>query len=290
MHIDPVSQSGQTHRSSLETVLITGASAGIGEGLARRFAADGARLVLVARSADRLRKLADELQSHYGVEHVILSLDLSVPGAAQELFDELNRRGIVIDVLVNNAGFGHNDRFSATSIDLQLNMVQLNISALLHLTHLISQQMILRRKGAILNLGSTASFQPGPYAAVYFATKAFVLSFSESLWEELREYNIQVTCLCPGPTRTEFAARARMDRNLNFTHESMSVESVCRIGYRGFRRRKRLIVPGVANWVMSFSVRLSPRRFILRLLSWVQRPKQEEVFPPASPRAERGTA
>lgn len=257
---------------SQETVLITGASAGIGEGLARHFAADGSRLILVARSADRLHKLASELQKPHGIEHVVIPLDLGVPGAAQALYEALLNRGLTVDILVNNAGFGHNDRFFDIPIAEQLEMVQLNISTLLHLTHLLLPQMIERGGGAILNLGSTASFQPGPFAAVYYATKAFVLSFSEALWMELRRYNIKVTCLCPGPTRTEFGARAKMDHNWNFVHASMSSEDVCRIGYRGFRKGKRLVVPGIVNQVLSFSVRFSPRRFVLRLIGWWQRP------------------
>lgn len=256
----------------LETVLITGASAGIGEGLARLFAADGARLILVARSADRLQRLATELQAKHGVEHIVIPLDLGVAGASKTLFDILTQREIKVDVLVNNAGFGHNDRFASAPIDLQLEIVQLNVATLLHLTHLILPQMIARRQGAILNLGSTASFQPGPYSAVYFATKAFVLSFTESLWEEVREFNVAVTCLCPGPTRTEFGARARMDQNWNFVNASMSTESVCRIGYRGFRRRKRIVIPGLINRIMAFSVRLTPRRLILQLMRRWQRP------------------
>jgi short-subunit dehydrogenase len=258
---------------ALETVLITGASAGIGEGLARQFAADGSRLILVARSADRLNRLAAELQSKHGVEHIVIPHDLGVAGAAKTLFDILTQRELKIDVLVNNAGFGHNDWFYRGPIDVQLEMVQLNISTLLHLTHLILPQMIERRQGAILNLGSTASFQPGPYSAVYFATKAFVLSFTESLWEEVREFNVAVTCLCPGPTRTEFGARARMDKNWNFVNASMSTEAVCRIGYRGFRRRKRIVIPGIINNLLSFSVRLTPRRFILQLMRRWQRPE-----------------
>ncbi|MDB5337005.1 MAG: short-chain dehydrogenase [Planctomycetaceae bacterium] len=258
---------------SIENVLITGASAGIGEGLARLFAADGARLILVARNATRLHRLAAELQQLHGVEHVVIAHDLAVPGAAKMLFDELLLRHLRVDVLVNNAGFGHNDRFATIPIDEQLAMVQLNIATLVHLTHLILPQMIERREGRILNLGSTASFQPGPFCAVYFATKAFVLSFSEALWDEVREDNISVTCLCPGPTRTEFGARAGMNDNWNFAHASMSTADVCRIGYRGFRRGKRIIIPGLVNRLLTFSVRLSPRRAVLRIMRLWQRPK-----------------
>ena len=257
---------------SLETVLVTGASTGIGEGLARRFAADGARLILVARRADRLSKLAGELEALHGVEHVVIPIDLSKAGSANALCAEIASRGLVVDVLVNNAGFGCNDRFATIPIDQQLAMVQLNIATLIHLTHLSLPQMIERGSGKILNLGSTASFQHGPFCAVYFATKAFVLSFSEALWDEVREQNISVTCLCPGPTRTEFGSLAHMNDNWNFAHASMSTEDVCRIGYRGFRRGKRIVIPGLVNNLLTFSLRIVPRRAVLRLMRLWQRP------------------
>ncbi len=155
--------------------------------------------------------------------------------------------------------------------------MQLNMVTLVQLTYLILPQMIARRRGGILNVGSTAAFQPGPYSTVYFATKAFVLSFSEGLWQELREHKISVTCLCPGPTRTDFGARSRMDRNWNFIHGSMSTDAVCDVAYRGFRRRRRIVVPGLVNWLLAFSVRFSPRIAILHLMQTWQRP------PKASP-------
>jgi len=258
---------------SLETVLITGASGGIGEGLARRFAADGSRLVLVARRGDRLQQLATELQTARGVEHVAIPLDLSAADAAEKLYAELQQRGLAIDILVNNAGFGRNDRFEDIPWSDHREMMQLNMMTLVQLTYLILPQMINRRRGAILNVGSTAAFQPGPFSTVYFATKAFVLSFSEGLSEEVREHNLQVTCLCPGPTRTDFGARSRMDRNFNFIHGSMSSDAVCDVGYRGFRRHKRIVVPGLVNWLLAFSVRFTPRSFILYLMQSWQRPK-----------------
>lgn len=258
---------------SLETVLITGASGGIGEGLARHFAADGSRLVLVARRGDKLQQLATELQSLRGVEHIVIPLDLSVADSAQTLYAELQQRGLTIDVLVNNAGFGKNDRFEEIPWSDYREMLQLNMTTLVQLTYLILPQMINRGRGAILNVASTAAFQPGPFSTVYFATKAFVLSFSEGLWQEVRDHRLQVTCLCPGPTRTDFGARSRMDRNFNFIHGSMSSDSVCDIGYRGFRKRKRIVVPGIVNWLLAFSVRFTPRSLILHLMQTWQRPK-----------------
>ncbi len=260
---------------SLETVLITGASGGIGEGLARRFAADGSRLILVARRGDRLQELAAELKKPHGVEHIAIPLDLSTHDSAQKLYDELQQRGLKIDVLVNNAGFGRNDYFQQIPWSDHAEMLQLNMTSLVQLTYLILPQMIARRAGSILNVGSTASFQPGPYSSVYFATKAFVLSFSEGLSTELREHNVSVTCLCPGPTRTDFGARSRMDRNFNFIHGSMSSDAVCDVGYRGFRKRRRIVIPGLVNWLLAFSVRLTPRSVILHLMQTWQRPKAD---------------
>jgi short-subunit dehydrogenase len=259
---------------SQETVLVTGASGGIGEGLARRFAADGARLILVARRTERLEQLASELQSRYGIEHVVIPLDLSIAGAAQTLYQQIQQRGLTIDVLVNNAGFGRNDYFTAIPLSQHLEMMQLNMVTLVELTYLILPQMISRGKGSILNVGSTASFQPGPYSTVYFATKAFVLSFSEGLWQEVQEHKVSVTCLCPGPTRTDFGARSRMDQNWNFIHGSMSTDAVCDVGYRGFRRRKRIVIPGLLNWILAFSVRFTPRLLILHLMHTWQRPRK----------------
>ncbi len=259
---------------SAETVLITGASGGIGEGLARRFAADGARLVLVARRADRLQQLATELQTRHGIEHVVIPLDLSTADAARTLYQDLQLHNLTIDVLVNNAGFGRNDHFEAISTADHLEMMQLNMVTLVQLTHLILPEMIARRRGIIVNVGSTASFQPGPYSTVYFATKAFVLSFSEGLSQEVREHGVAVTCLCPGPTRTDFGARSRMDKNWNFIHGSMSTDAVCDAAYRGLRRRKRIIIPGLMNWMLAFSVRFTPRPVILHLMQTWQRPKQ----------------
>lgn len=258
---------------SVETVLITGASGGIGEGLARRFAAGGARLVLVARRGDRLQQLATELQVRHGIEHVVIPLDLSTADAARTLYQDLELHNLTIDVLVNNAGFGRNEHFEAIPAAELLEMMQLNMATLVQLTHLILPQMIARRRGIIVNVGSTASFQPGPFSTVYFATKAFVLSFSEGLSQEVREHGVTVTCLCPGPTRTDFGARSRMDRNWNFIHGSMSTDAVCDAAYRGVRRRRRIIVPGIVNWLLAFSVRFTPRILILHLMDRWQRPK-----------------
>jgi short-subunit dehydrogenase len=249
---------------SPETVLVTGASSGIGWALGEIFAGDGSRLVLVARSRDKLELLAEDLKKKHGVEVLVVVQDLSQPGAAEEVMRQINEAGWPVDVLINNAGVGAHGQFRNLPIDRQLEMVQLNVSALLHLTHLVLPQMVERRRGAILNVASTASFQPGPYAAVYFATKAFVLSFSDALWDETRHFNVSVTCLCPGPTRTNFGKEYAMTEGTGFQLMGMEADVVARAGHRGLRRRRRLVVPGLLNKLLTFSTRFATRRFLIR--------------------------
>src|SRR6266403_1281484 len=193
---------------SIETVLVTGASSGIGRALAKCFAAEGCRLILVARKRSALASLADELRKPHGTHSEILTADLAQPDAGARIFRHTETNGTKVDVLVNNAGFGAQGRFGELPVEGQLEMLQVNISALTHLTGLFLPGMIARRRGGVLNVASTAAFQPGPGMAVYYATKAYVLSFSEAVAEELRHSGVTVTALCPGPTRTDFAATA----------------------------------------------------------------------------------
>jgi short-subunit dehydrogenase len=253
-----------------EVVLITGASSGIGLELAKKFAADGSELILVARRTERLKELASELQEKHGTVATVLTFDLTIPGAAQELMLQIGQLGKNVDVLVNNAGFGQLGEFGDIPLDRQLDMIQLNISAVVALTHLCLPGMKSRRRGAILNIGSTASFQPGPHVAVYYATKAFVLSFSEALWKELRKSGVSVTCLCPGPTKTEFGDHSAMHDTPVFKHNAMNVKDVVNAGYRGLRRKKRLVIPGLVNKVLATSVRFTPRAAILDVMSYLQ--------------------
>ena len=255
---------------SNETVLITGASSGIGWELAKLFAADGSHLILVARREEKLQNLADDLHVRHGTQTTIVPLDLSERGNADELFRRVTDDGHVVDVLVNNAGFGQFGRFAKTSLDRHLGIIQVNLAALVHLTHLFLEPMLERQSGTILNLGSTASFQPGPNAAVYYATKAFVLSFSEALWDEVRESNVHVSCLCPGPTKTGFGEESNMDQTPVFKYNSMRVEAVARAGFYGVRRRKRLVMPGLVNNLLSWSVRFTPRRILLHAMRQLQ--------------------
>ena len=189
-----------------ETVLITGASSGIGRELARLYASDGAGLVLIARSEDKLRQLADELCANYGAGAQVVPTDLSRPASPREIVEALAQRHIDVDVLVNNAGFGARGSVAEIGVERQLEMIEVNVAALTQLTALLLPGMLERRRGAILNVASTAAFQPGPNWAVYCATKAYVLSFTEALAEEVRGSGVRVSCLAPGPTDTGFAA------------------------------------------------------------------------------------
>lgn len=228
-----------------EWVLITGASAGIGHELAKVFAAEKFNLVLVARNEARLKKVAEELRAQHGIETKILVKDLSLPNAPQEVFDAL--RDTPISVLVNNAGFGWRGVFAECDLQHQaLEMMHLNMDALVALTRLFAPPMLARKRGRILNVASTAAFQPGPFANIYFATKAFVLSFSTALSEELDGTGVTVTALCPGSTRTEFFERAEM-KNLRPEWHMMDADVVARAGYSGLMRGKRVVIPGFFN-------------------------------------------
>jgi short-subunit dehydrogenase len=253
-----------------ETVLITGASSGIGRELAKLFAADGCELILTARRSDRLRTLADELLQSHGVSSTVLTADLATPAGPFQLWEQIQAAGKGVDVLINNAGFGQLGQFTKIPLQRQLDMIQLNNSSLVALSHLCLPGMLEKRRGSILNLGSTASFQPGPNVAIYYATKAFVLSFSEALWKELRGTGVCVTCLCPGPTRTEFGEESQMHDTPVFRHNAMRAEDVARMGHRALRKRKRLVIPGVVNKVLSSAVRWTPRSVILEVMTLLQ--------------------
>jgi short-subunit dehydrogenase len=242
-----------------ETVLVTGASSGIGRELARCFAADGSRLVLVARSGGALETLADELRKAHKVDARVLVADLALPDAPTRLLKQLHHHGLKVDVLVNNAGFGAQGRFAELLLDRQLQMVQVKITALTHLTRLLLPGMIERRRGGVLNVASTAAFQPGPQMAVYSATKAYVLSFGEALAEEVAGTGVTVTALCPGPTETGFGDAAQMKDSRLFRLGRMSAQKVAEIGHQAFRRGRVVVVPGLRNRLLAFSVRFSPR-------------------------------
>jgi short-subunit dehydrogenase len=241
-----------------ETVLITGASSGIGSELAKLFAADGSDLVLVARSEPALRDLADELRDRHGVDARVLPHDLTDPAAPLALAEELRDAGGIVDVLVNNAGFGAHGPVARIPLERQVEMVQLNAVALTALTRVFLPAMLARRRGGILNVGSTAGFQPGPYMTVYYATKAYVLSFTEGLVEELAGTGVTATCLAPGPTRTGFSRAAGMEGSNLFRLGTMGAAQVARAGYRGFRAGRALVVPGALNRTVAALSRVAP--------------------------------
>src|ERR1043165_5045854 len=255
-----------------ETALITGASSGIGLDLARLFAKEGYDLVLVARSEGKLRELAAELERDCGVKAHVVVADLAKPEAPRPLVAALP---VDVDVLVNNAGFGVAGPFVATALAKELEMIQVNIVALTELTKLLLAPMVARRRGRVLNVASTAAFQPGPLMAVYYATKAYVLSFSEAIADELRNSGVTVTALCPGPTETGFAAVADMTTTRLFNvAKPMSSADVAPAGYAAMKRGRRVVIPGVKNKLLTQSVRVSPRRLVTTIVRKLQESRQ----------------
>jgi short-subunit dehydrogenase len=249
------------------TALVTGASSGIGLDLAKRFAAEGFDVVLVARSQGKLEEVRAAIEGEHKVRAHVVTADLAQPGAAETLVVELERRGLEIDALVNNAGYALYGAFAETDLADELAMIQVNIVALTHLTKLVVRKMVTRRSGYILNLASTAAFQPGPLMSVYYATKAYVLSFSEALANELDGTGVTVTALCPGPTRTGFQARAQMEESkLVRGKEIMSAEEVARAGFEGLMKGKTVVIPGVGNKMLAQAVRFLPRKTVTKLV------------------------
>jgi short-subunit dehydrogenase len=252
----------------MSTVLITGASGGIGNELARLFARDRHNLILVARSVDRLARIATELQVH-GVKVTTFALDLTAPTAAKFLFDQVQSAAISVDILINNAGFGAFGEFAQMSKEEILGQIQLNIIALTELTRLFLPTMMARRSGRIMNVASTAGFQPGPLMAVYYATKAYVISFTEAIANEVRNSGITVTCFCPGATNTGFARRAGNEKTRVFGLGAMSVEKVALDGYRAVMKGRTLAISGAHNWILAQSTRFAPRKIITAISRWV---------------------
>ncbi len=246
----------------MKTALITGASAGLGMEFARCFAADGHAVVLVARRRDKLETLASELRAKHGVEAHVLVADLSDAAAVPELVRELQAERFEIDYLVNNAGFGTNGAFQDLDPARELELIQVNVSALVALTAALLPGMVARGNGRILNIGSTAGFQPGPYMATYYASKAFVVSFSEALSYELRATGVTVTVSCPGPLRTEFADIAGLANSRLFRMSVASAESVALTAYQTMHRGRLLVVHGFSNKLGVLLVRLSPRSWV----------------------------
>ena len=243
-----------------KVALVTGASAGLGIEFARQLSRRGQRLVLAARRKDRLDALAAELGNARAVE-----IDLSRYGAAAELMQDIEAAGETVELLVNNAGFGLHGRFDKAEPQRLREMVDLNCGALTDLCRAALPAMVERRSGAILNVASTAAFQAGPGMAVYFATKAYVLSLSEALHEEVRRFGVHVSALCPGPTRTEFGEVAGFKGNATFNRFSMDAESVVRSGLAALDCNKAVAITGGLNKAGAFSTRLAPRALVRRI-------------------------
>lgn len=246
------------------TVLITGASSGIGEAFAYNLAKKGANLILVARSQDKLGLVSDELRKKYRISVHVFPVDLISPDAPQQLFERIKAGGLTVDVLVNNAGFGKWAHFLGESLDTYDQMLSLNIDALVRLTYLYVPEMLARGKGGVINVASTAAFQPAPYIAVYSASKAFVLSFTEALAGEYRERGIRFLALCPGVTDTNFNVIA----NTNTTGMSSATpEDVAEAGLNAFVKGKNYHVHGLMNYLTSLLPRILPRAAVIRIVA-----------------------
>jgi short-subunit dehydrogenase len=251
--------------TTTKTVLITGASSGIGLELAKLFAGDGYQLFITARKGDRLDAAANLLRpmTKAGVDSI--PEDLTDPAAPTRLANEVRSRGVVPDVLVNNAGFGTHGAFVESDEASQVQMLQVNIVALTHLTRLLLPEMVARGSGQILNVSSTASFQPGPYMAVYYASKAYVTSFSQALGYELRKTGVTVTALCPGPTTTDFQRRAGVENSPLFQNNTMTAKDVAGLGYQAMEQGKAVAITGSKNRLLALAGKFAPSSFTTRV-------------------------
>jgi uncharacterized protein len=254
-----------------KTTLVTGASSGIGAAFATALASRGSRLVLVARREDRLRQLAESLPAAPTGAHEVIAADLTQDGACQRIAGELRERGIAVDALVNNAGFATHGLFADTDAGRLSDEVELNVASLVRLTRLLAPGMVERRQGVVVNVASTAAFQPVPYMAVYGATKAFVLSFSEALWGELRPAGVQVLALCPGATETEFFGIAGEAASVG---RRQAPEQVVATALRALDRDAPAVVSGRVNAVTAFAPRLLPRRVLIHVVRRTMAPRQ----------------
>ncbi|HEX3675714.1 MAG TPA: SDR family oxidoreductase [Rhizomicrobium sp.] len=256
-----------------QTALVTGASMGIGVDLAECFAKDGYNLILAARSEAALKEVAARLADKYKVTATPIAADLGAIGGGAKLAGEIQARGLSVDVLVNNAGYGTAGAFNGSDEANQLGMIDLNVRALVELTHIYWPQMLANKRGGVLNVASTAAFQPGPLMAVYYASKAFVLSFSEALWKEAEKTGVHVSCLCPGPTVSNFRERAGTGKTrLSRAGAPMSSMSVAKLGVRGFQKNKRVVITGVRNKFIAGLGPFLPRGTLLSIVHNLQSP------------------
>jgi short-subunit dehydrogenase len=252
--------------------LVTGASAGIGVALAKELAAGGTNLVLTARRKDRLEELAASLRTQRKVKTEVLVADLAQADAPERIFAFTKEKGIDIDLLINNAGFGHYGEFPSVETQCLLDMVQVNCHAVVHLTRLYLPEMIARRRGDVLILASTASFQAVPYISTYAATKAFDLLFAEGLAEEMKPYGIRVCALCPGSTETEFHVVAGQDQ---FIRKAETAEKVAHTGLKALAAGKSYVISGLGNYLGAHGERLVPRRFVTKVAAGMFKPEKK---------------
>ena len=260
----------------MKTVLITGASSGIGYEFAKIYAKKGYNLVITARRKNNPDRIKQELESFDTSICVdIIVLDLSKQNSAKELYEVVKQRGILIDTLINNAGFGVYGNFIETDIEKEIDMIELNIKSLVVLTKLFLKDMVSRNNGTIINVASTAAFQPGPLMSVYYASKSFVLSFTEAIRNEVRDTNVNISVLCPGPTDTEFEKSASLEESSLFTKlKVMKPEKVAIIGYKGINRNKSVIIPGILNNILITFNKIIPRALVINIVRKLQESKK----------------
>ena len=258
-----------------ERALITGGSVGIGAALADVFAAHGHDLILVSRSREKLEARAGAIRQQFGVDVVCIPGDLTDPHGAGRVYDSVTARGLDVHYLVNNAGVGLYGKFATTDLDAELKMIQLNVTSVVDLTKRFLPSMIARRSGRVLNVASMAAFVPGPWMSVYYATKAFLLSFSQAIDYELKPNGITVTTLCPGPTESEFKARAGSQRSRLFDAFVMDAPRVARVGYDGMMKGKAVAIPGLRNKLIPVATRLTPRPLIAKFSHRAARPSDK---------------
>lgn len=261
-----------TVSSARPYVLVTGASSGIGREFARLFAEDGWNLVITARNEERLGALKNEVEEGYSTRVIVLSRDLADPASPTSIFEALDREGIVVSALVNDAGFNVHGPFEVTDLEPELDMIQVHVTALTHLTKLFLHQHPAKTPAMILNVASIAAFVPGPNVSVHFATRAYILSFTEALALELAGTSVSVTCLCPGPVRSSFFMRAKMENvrlATGWPLRLMDARAVAKVGYTAMKKGKVMAIPGFQNKVIVFLARHVPRALVTRITGWV---------------------
>ena len=260
-----------TTKTMKRTALITGASSGIGLELAKIHASKGDNLILVARSKSKIDELKVELEKSYGINVYTIGKDLSLAGSANEVYSEVKQQNIIVDYLINNAGFGNFGLFAESDWSKQEQMINLNITALTHLTWLFLKDMVERKSGKIMNVASTAAFQSGPTMAVYYATKAYVLNFSEAINNEVRKSGVTVTALCPGATESGFQAAAAMEESKLVKGRKLpSSKQVAEYGYKAMMKGKTVAIHGLMNAIMANSVRFMPRSIVVKVTRMIQ--------------------